>query len=154
MQANDHNIRILMKLALTNDETQKWMKETADEHIPVLENNPESDTLIKIWKNPPASTLTEDVNAYISTQMENEQDLLTGILIEKTAELEFEDALRAIIRVKIKDLKSKIDTNKTKITQANLSNDQIIEITGKVETQRKELLDFKLALQNIASTRE
>ena len=86
--------------------------------------------------------------------MENEQDLLTGILVEKTAELEFEDALRAIIRVKIKDLKSKIDTNKTKITQANLSNDQIIEITGKVETQRKELLDFKLALQNIASTRE
>ena len=154
MLANDHNIRILMKLALTNDETQKWMKETADEHIPVLENNPESDTLIKIWKNPPASTLTEDVNAYISTQMENEQDLLTGILIEKTAELEFEDALRAIIRVKIKDLQNKIDTNKTKITQANLSNDQIIEITGKVETQRKELLDFKLALQNIASTRE
>lgn len=150
----DHNIRILMKLALTNEETQKWMKESANEHIPVLENNPESDLLIKIWKNPPASTLTEDINAYIATQMENEQDLLTGILIEKTAELEFDDALRAIIRVKIKDLQSKIDTNKTKVTQANLSNDQIIEITGKVETQRKELLDFKIALQNIASTRE
>lgn len=154
IKVNDHNIRILMKLALTNDETQKWMKESANEHIPVLENNPESDLLIKIWKNPPASTLTEDINAYIATQMENEQDLLTGILIEKTAELEFNDALRAIIRVKIKDLQSKIDTNKTKVTQANLSNDQIIEITGKVETQRKELLDFKIALQNIASTRE
>ena len=154
IKINDHNIRILMKLALTNDETQKWMKESANEHIPILENNPESDLLIKIWKNPPTSTLTEDINAYIATQMENEQDLLIGILIEKTAELEFDDALRAIIRVKIKDLQNKIDTNKTKVTQANLSNDQIIEITGKVETQRKELLDFKLSLQNIASTRE
>ena len=154
IKINDHNIRILMKLALTNDETQKWMKESANEHIPVLENNPESDLLIKIWKNPPTSTLTEDINAYIATQMENEQDLLIGILIEKTAELEFDDALRAIIRVKIKDLQNKIDTNKTKVTQANLSNDQIIEITGKVETQRKELLDFKLSLQNIDSTRE
>jgi hypothetical protein len=154
IKINDHNIRILMKLALTNDETQKWMKESANEYIPVLENNPESDLLIKIWKNPPTSTLTEGINAYIATQMENEQDLLTGILIEKTAELEFDDALRAIIRVKIKDLQNKIDTNKTKVTQANLSNDQIIEITGKVETQRKELLDFKLSLQNIDSTRE
>ena len=48
----------------------------------------------------------------------------------------------------------KIDTNKTKVTQANLSNHEIIEITAKVESQRKELVDFKLALENIASTRE
>ena len=96
----------------------------------------------------------EDINTYISTKMGEDQDLVTGILIEKTAELTFDDAQRAIIRLKIMDLQSKIDTNKTKATQANLSNHQIIEITSKVETQRKELLDFKMALQNIASTRE
>jgi DNA primase len=150
----DKNIRILMKLALTNEETQEWIKKSADEHIQTLETNPESDILIKIWKNPPVSILPENINTYISTKMGEDQDFVTGILIEKTAELTFEDAQRAIIRLKIKDLQSKIDTNKTKVTQANLSNHQIIEITSKVETQRKELLDFKMALQNIASTRE
>ncbi len=149
----DQNIRILIKLALTNEETQKWIKETANKHIPTLETNPESEILIRIWKKPPTSISPEDVNTYISTQIGQDQDLVTGILIEKTAELKFEDGQRAILRLKIKDLQNKIDANKTKVTQANLSNHQIIEITSKVENQRKELLDFKMALQNIASTR-
>ena len=150
----DQNIRILIKLALTNEETQEWIKESANDHIPTLETNPESEILIRIWKKPPTSISPEDVNTYITTKIGEDQDLVTGILIEKTAELKFEDGQRAILRLKIKDLQSKIDANKTKVTQANLSNHQIIEITSKVENQRKELLDFKMALQNIASTRE
>lgn len=150
----DQNIRILIKLALTNEETQEWIKEAANNHIPTLETNPESEILIKIWKKPPTSISPEDVNKYIATKIGEDQDLVTGILIEKTAELKFEDGQRAILRLKIKDLQSKIDANKTKITQANLSNHRIIEITSKVENQRKELLDFKMALQNIANTRE
>jgi len=150
----DQNIRILIKLALTNEETQEWIKESANDHIPTLETNPESEILIRIWKKPPTSISPEDVNTYITTKIGEDQDLVTGILIEKTAELKFEDGQRAILRLKIKDLQNKIDANKTKVTQANLSNHQIIEITSKVENQRKELLDFKMALQNIASTRE
>ncbi|MEE2808887.1 MAG: DNA primase [Verrucomicrobiota bacterium] len=151
---SDPNIRILMKLALTDEDTQKWISESGKEHIATLETNPESDALVKIWKNPPASILPEEVNAYLATKMPNDQDLLTGILVEKTAELTFDDAQKAIIRLKIKDLQNKIDANKTKVTQANLSNHRIIEITGKVESQRKELVDFKIALENIAGTRE
>ena len=150
----DQNIRILIKLALTNEETQEWIKESAEEHISILETSTESDPLIKIWKIPPTSVSTEDINTYIATKLIDYQDLLTEILIEKTAELTFDDHQRAIMRLKIKDLQTKIDTNKTKVTQANLSNHQIIEITSKVETQRKELLDFKIALKNIAGTRE
>ena len=141
-------------MALTNEETQEWIKESAEEHISILETSTESDPLIKIWKIPPTSVSTEDINTYIATKLVDYQDLLTEILIEKTAELTFDDHQRAIMRLKIKDLQTKIDTNKTKVTQANLSNHQIIEITSKVETQRKELLDFKIALKNIAGTRE
>ena len=151
---SDHNIRILIKLALTDEETQEWISSSGNDHIQILQTNPESDTVIKIWKNPPTSVLPKDVNAYIVAKMPEDQDLLTGIIVEKTAQLNFQDAQRALIRLKIKDLQNKIDTNKTKVTQANLSNHEIIEITAKVESQRKELVDFKLALENIASTRE
>ncbi len=153
-QISDHNIRILIKLALTDEETQEWIRDSRNDHIPILQTNPESDTIIKIWKSPPTSVSPEDINAYIVANLPEDQDLMTGILIEKTAQLTFQDAQRAVIRLKIKDLQNKIDANKTKVTQANLSNRKIIEITAKVETQRKELVDFKIALENIASTRE
>ena len=59
------------------------------------------------------------------------------------------DAKKALIRLKIKSLQNKIDLNKTFSLKEGLSNEEILTITSKVETQRKELLDFKKALTNI-----
>ena len=46
-------------------------------------------------------------------------------------------------------LQEKIDLNKTFSRREGISNEEILTITSKVESQRKELLDFKKALTNI-----
>ena len=63
--------------------------------------------------------------------------------------LSLADAKKSLIRLKIKSLQEKIDLNKTFSRREGISNEEILTITSKVESQRKELLDFKKALTNI-----
>ncbi|MFL2452211.1 MAG: DNA primase [Verrucomicrobiales bacterium] len=142
------DVKILIKLVLTDLETIEWVKDSLnlDHELKDINN---SDILIELFRTIPKSIKPEDVNAFISTKEPELQSLFNEIILKGTMPLTLVDAKKALIRLKIKSLQNKIDLNKTFSLKEGLSNEEILTITSKVETQRKELLDFKKALTNI-----
>ena len=142
------DVKILIKLVLTDLETIEWVKDSLnlDHELKDINN---SDILIELFRTIPKSIKPEDVNAFIYTKEPELQSLFNEIILKGTMPLTLVDAKKALIRLKIKSLQNKIDLNKTFSLKEGLSNEEILTITSKVETQRKELLDFKKALTNI-----
>ena len=153
LSVDDADVRILIRLALTHDDTRKWMEETREQSLAHIQQMPSADLLKEIWENPPASTQLNIINAYLSTLPAEKEYAIRDILVARFAKLEIEDGQRALLRLRIKAIEQDRDTTKTKAAQPNLSKSQIIDFTSKVETQRKELLDLKKALKNIAQHR-
>ena len=134
--------------SLTDHDTIEWIKESLNLDNDLKDIN-DSHILIELFRSFPKSIRPEDVNAFISTKEPELQSLLNEIILKETMLLTLIDAKKALIRLKIKSLQNKIDLNKTFSLKEELSNEEILTITSKVETQRKELLDFKKALTNI-----
>lgn len=149
----DADVRILLRLALTDENTRRWMEETRGESLEQIRGMPCADLLTEIWLNPPESSNLHIINAYLTKFPPEKENAIRDVLIERFANLHLEDAQRALLRLRIKALEQARDTTKTKAGQPNLSKSQILDFTSKVESQRKELLDLKKALQNIAPTR-
>ncbi|MCP4847315.1 MAG: DNA primase [Verrucomicrobiaceae bacterium] len=149
----DADARILIRLALTHEDTREWMKETRQESMAHIQEIPSADLLQEIWENPPESTQLNVVNAYLATLPNEKEHALRDVLVARFANLELADAKRALLRLRIRALELARDTTKTKAAQPNLSKSQILDLTSNVESQRKELLDLKIALKNIASHR-
>ncbi len=118
-----------------------------------IQEIPSADLLQEIWENPPESTQLNVVNAYLATLPNEKEHALRDVLVARFANLELADAKRALLRLRIRALELARDTTKTKAAQPNLSKSQILDLTSNVESQRKELLDLKIALKNIASHR-
>ncbi|MDA7681256.1 DNA primase [Verrucomicrobiales bacterium] len=142
------DVEILIKLALTDLDTIEWIKGFLNLDNELKDIN-DSDILIELFRSLPKSIRPEDVNAFISTKEPQLQTILNEIILKETMLLTLVDAKKALIRLKMKSLQNKIDLNKTFSLKEGLSNEEILTITSKVETQRKELLDFKKALTNI-----
>ena len=142
------DVEILIRLSLTDLDTMEWIRSTPSVHDELKTIN-DSDLLIELFSSMPKSNKPEDVNAFISTKKPEIQSLLNELLLKETMTLSVVDAKKALIRLKMKSLKEKIDFNKTFSMKEGLSNEEILTITSKVETHRKELLDFKKALTNI-----
>ena len=153
LTVEDADTRILIRLALTHDETRKWMQENRQEYLPLIKDIPSSDLMLEIWDAPPESTRLNVVNAYLASLATEKEQAIREILEDRFAEMQLEDAQRALLRLRIKAIEQERDTTKTKAAQTNLSKSQIIDLTSKVESQRKELLDLKIALKNIAQKR-
>ena len=153
LTVEDADTRILIRLALTHDETRKWMQENRQEYLPLIKDIPSSDLMLEIWDAPPESTRLNVVNAYLASLANEKEHAIREILEDRFAEMQLEDAQRALLRLRIKAIEQERDTTKTKAAQTNLSKSQIIDLTSKVESQRKELLDLKIALKNIAQKR-
>ena len=153
LTVEDADTRILIRLALTHDETRKWMQENRQEYLPLIKDIPSSDLMLEIWDAPPESTRLNVVNAYLASLANEKEHAIREILEDRFAEMQLEDAQRALLRLRIKAIEQERDTTKTKAAQTNLSKSQIIDLTSKVESQRKELLDLKKALKNIARNR-
>ncbi|MFP6872061.1 MAG: DNA primase [Verrucomicrobiales bacterium] len=149
----DADVRILLRLALTDKSTLSWMEQTRRESLELIEPMPHADLLSEIWQTPPKSTKLHIINAYLAKLPPEKENAIRDILVERCADLCLEDAQRALLRLRIKALEDARDTTKTKASQPNLSKSQILDLTGKVESQRKELLDLKKALKNIATIR-
>ena len=146
------DVEIIIKLALTDHDTIEWIKGSLNLDNDLKDMN-DSDILIELFRSFPKSIKPEEVNAFISTKEPKLQSLLNEIILKETMLLTLVDAKKALIRLKIKSLQNKIDLNKTFSLKEGLSNEEILTITSKVETQRKELLDFKKALTNIDDRR-
>ena len=111
-------------------------------------------TLSELFKSLPSTEEPEDINAFISSKDSHIATFLNDVILRDFAHLSLVDAKKALIRLKIKSLQDKIDLNKTFSRREGISNEEILTITSKVETQRKELLDFKKALTNIDESRD
>jgi DNA primase len=142
------DIEILVRLSLTDPDTMEWIRITPSFQDELKELN-DSDLLTELLRSIPKSNKPEDVNAFISTKKPEIQSLLNELLLKEKMSLSIVDAKKSLIRLKMRSLKEKIDFNKTFSMKEGLSNEEILTITSKVETQRKELLDFKKALTNI-----
>ena len=153
LTVEDADTRILIRLALTHDETTRWMQENRQEYLPLIKDMPGADLMLEIWDSPPDSTRLNVVNAYLASLAAEKEQAIREILEDRFAEMQLEDAQRALLRLRIKAIEQERDTTKTKAAQTNLSKSQIIDLTSKVESQRKELLDLKKALKNIAQNR-
>ena len=153
LTVEDADTRILIRLALTHDETRRWMQENRQEYLPLIKDIPGADLMLEIWDSPPESTRLNVVNAYLASLAAEKEQAIREILEDRVAEMQLEDAQRALLRLRIKAIEQERDTTKTKAAQTNLSKSQIIDLTSKVESQRKELLDLKKALKNIAQNR-
>ena len=153
LTVEDADTRILIRLALTHDETRRWMQENRQEYLPFIKDIPGADLMLEIWDSPPESTRLNVVNAYLASLAAEKEQAIREILEDRFAEMQLEDAQRALLRLRIKAIEQERDTTKTKAAQTNLSKSQIIDLTSKVESQRKELLDLKKALKNIAQNR-
>jgi hypothetical protein len=149
----DVDVRILLRLALTDENTRCWMEETRRESLAHIQVMPCADLLTEIWQNPPESTKLHIVNAYLTKFSPEKENALRDVLVERFANLQLEDAQRALLRLRIKALEETRDTTKTKVAQPNLGKSQILDLTSKVESQRKELLELKIALKHIRSSR-
>ena len=147
------DVRILIRLALTHDNTRKWMEETRKECLAHIQDIPSADLLKQIWESPPQSTRLNVMNTYLSRLPAAQEHAIREILEGRFAELDLEDAQRALLRLRIKAIEQARDTTKTKAGQPNLNESQILDLTSRVESQRKELLDLKKALKNIAGHR-
>ncbi|MCH2058986.1 MAG: DNA primase [Verrucomicrobiales bacterium] len=153
LKVDDADARILIRLALTHEETRAWMQEQHSKYAALIKEIPSADLLREIWDTLPESTRLNIINAYLSSLTAEKEQAIREILEDRFADMQLEDAQRALLRLRIKAIEQDRDTTKTKAAQTNLSESQIIDLTGKVESQRKELLDLKKALKNIAPNR-
>ena len=144
----EQDVEILIKLSLTDADTKKWIRNSINinDELKPLKN---FDFLSEIFKSLPSSEEPEDINAFISSKDSHIASFLNNIIMKDYTHLSLADAKKSLIRLKIKSLQEKIDLNKTFSRREGISNEEILTITSKVESQRKELLDFKKALTNI-----
>ena len=149
----EQDVEILIKLSLTDADTKKWIRNSINinDELKSLKN---FDLLSELFKSLPSSEEPEDINAFISSKDSHIATFLNDIIMKDYTHLSLVDAKKSLIRLKIKSLQEKIDLNKTFSRREGISNEEILTITSKVETQRKELLDFKKALTNIDQSRE
>ena len=144
----EQDVEILIKLSLTDADTKKWIRNSINinDELKPLKN---FDLLSELFKSLPSSEEPEDINAFISSKDSHIATFLNDIIMKDYTHLSLVDAKKSLIRLKIKSLQEKIDLNKTFSRREGISNEEILTITSKVESQRKELLDFKKALTNI-----
>ena len=144
----EQDVEILIKLSLTDADTKKWIRNSINinDELKPLKN---FDLLSELFKSLPSSEEPEDINAFISSKDSHISTFLNDIIMKDFTHLSLVDAKKSLIRLKIKSLQEKIDLNKTFSRREGISNEEILTITSKVESQRKELLDFKKALTNI-----
>ena len=144
----EQDVEILIKLSLTDADTKKWIRNSINinDELKSLKN---FDLLSELFKSLPSSEEPEDINAFISSKDSHIATFLNDIIMKDYTHLSLVDAKKSLIRLKIKSLQEKIDLNKTFSRREGISNEEILTITSKVESQRKELLDFKKALTNI-----
>ena len=144
----EQDVEILIKLSLTDADTKKWIRNSINinDELKPLKN---FDLLSELFKSLPSSEEPEDINAFISSKDSHIATYLNDIIMKDYTHLSLVDAKKSLIRLKIKSLQEKIDLNKTFSRREGISNEEILTITSKVESQRKELLDFKKALTNI-----
>jgi len=149
----EQDVEILIKLSLTDADTKKWIRNSINinDELKSLKN---FDLLSELFKSLPSSEEPEDINAFISSKDSHISTFLNDIIMKDYTHLSLVDAKKSLIRLKIKSLQEKIDLNKTFSRREGISNEEILTITSKVESQRKELLDFKKALTNIDESRE
>jgi DNA primase len=149
----EQDVEILIKLSLTDADTKKWIRNSINinDELKSLKN---FDLLSELFKSLPSSEEPEDINAFISSKDSHIATFLNDIIMKDYTHLSLVDAKKSLIRLKIKSLQEKIDLNKTFSRREGISNEEILTITSKVESQRKELLDFKKALTNIDKSRD
>ena len=149
----EQDVEILIKLSLTDADTKKWIRNSINinDELKPLKN---FDLLSELFKSLPSSEEPEDINAFISSKDSHIATFLNDIIMKDYTHLSLVDAKKSLIRLKIKSLQEKIDLNKTFSRREGISNEEILTITSKVESQRKELLDFKKALTNIDKSRD
>ena len=149
----EQDVEILIKLPLTDADTKKWIRNSINinDELKSLKN---FDLLSELFKSLPSSEEPEDINAFISSKDSHIATFLNDIIMKDYTHLSLVDAKKSLIRLKIKSLQEKIDLNKTFSRREGISNEEILTITSKVESQRKELLDFKKALTNIDESRD
>ena len=149
----EQDVEILIKLSLTDADTKKWIRNSINinDELKSLKN---FDLLSELFKSLPSSEEPEDINAFISSKDSHIATFLNDIIMKDYTHLSLVDAKKSLIRLKIKSLQEKIDLNKTFSKREGISNEEILTITSKVESQRKELLDFKKALTNIEESRD
>ena len=149
----EQDVEILIKLSLTDADTKKWIRNSINinDELKSLKN---FDLLSELFKSLPSSEEPEDINAFISSKGLHIATFLNDIIMKDYTHLSLVDAKKSLIRLKIKSLQEKIDLNKTFSRREGISNEEILTITSKVESQRKELLDFKKALTNIDESRD
>ena len=149
----EQDVEILIKLSLTDADTKKWIRNSININYELkpLKN---FDLLSELFKSLPSSEEPEDINAFISSKDSHISTFLNDIIMKDFTHLSLVDAKKSLIRLKIKSLQEKIDLNKTFSRREGISNEEILTITSKVESQRKELLDFKKALTNIEESRD
>ena len=149
----EQDVEILIKLSLTDADTKEWIRNSININEE-LKHLKEFDLLSELFKSLPSTEEPEDINAFISSKDSHIANFLNDVILRDFAHLSLVDAKKSLIRLKIKSLQDKIDLNKTFSKREGISNEEILTITSKVETQRKELLDFKKALTNIDESRE
>ena len=149
----EQDVEILIKLSLTDSETKEWIRNSININEE-LKHLKDFDILSELFKSLPSTEEPEDINAFISSKDSHIATFLNDVILRDFAHLSLLDAKKSLIRLKIKSLQDKIDLNKTFSRREGISNEEILTITSKVETQRKELLDFKKALTNIEESRD
>lgn len=153
MRIEDADLRILLRLILTDHDTKRWMPSVDPEVLKTIPAIPGSRLLTEVWTQSPESVEPPEVNAFIAGLGPERQAVLTEILMSRSAPLTADDGQRALLRLRIRQLDQVRNETITQLRTPSLEKSQILDLTTKIETQRKETLELKSALKNIAPPR-
>jgi DNA primase len=147
----DKDIAMLCKLALTSEAVRKWFVENKDKQF-LLNSVPDSEILSKVWEGEYDVTSSSSMNSYLSELSEREEGCLRGLILVPSPGSGVQDAKRAFKRLEIRSVEQRMQIAQGALSAPNITSENIIKITTQMSAMRKELLDLKKELHDIAAS--
>jgi DNA primase len=143
------DVAMLCKLALTHAEVREWLtREKA--LMTVLESVPESKLLSTVWGAEFSTASPGSVNAFLSSLPPREEACLHELIMARTPGTSLVDAQRAVKRLEIAAFSERIKAEQSQLGAHGITSENIYKITNHVCELKKELLDLKRQLTDIA----
>jgi len=136
----DRDIPVLCKLALTDEETRKWLTQERG-RIAGLRELMEAQVLIKLWESDYDVTNRTSVSTFLSKLSAREEAYYTEQLMKKLPGSNVNDAKESLKRLERNVTRNKIEILMGKLRTAGLADSEKMQITKRVMLLKKELLE-------------
>ena len=148
LRVDNKTVRLFCKLALTDTATKQWLEENQEESE-ILNDIPDGEILMQIWKGSFDPSNHASVNFFLDTLTPGESAFAASLLIEKSPGHGLRDARRALSKLAIQRLELHLQTAQAKLRDKALENEDILRVTTQIVETNKEIVDRKSRMQQI-----